>query len=145
MPVAAGDFYFAINATFRFILQNYGEAALVNYWRALGSEHYAPLAERFRAGGLDAVAHYWTEFFAREPGGAVSVGKEAGCVIVDVRECPAIRWLRLHQRAIIPSYCQHCLHVSTAIAEKAGMRFELEGGGGTCKQTFHTGNQETPA
>ena len=143
MRVAAGDFYFAINATFRFILQNYGESALIDYWRALGSEYYAPLADRFRVGGLGAVARYWADFFAEEPGGDVSVAQEPDRVTIDVRECPAIRWLRLHEREICPNYCQHCVHVSSAIAQKAGLCFDLEGGGGTCKQTFRAREQET--
>ncbi|HNR31768.1 MAG TPA: hypothetical protein PKI11_12845 [Candidatus Hydrogenedentes bacterium] len=143
--MAAADFYFAINATFRFILQNYGEEALHRYWRALGAEYYAPLADRFRTGGLDEVARYWTAFFAAEPGGDVSVAREKDEVILTVRECPAIRWLRLHNREICPGYCQHCRHVSTAIAENAGMRFTLTGGGGTCEQTFSLRDGESPA
>lgn len=134
--MAAGDFYFAINATFRFILNNYGEQALIDYWRAMGAEYFAPLTERFRNGGLDEVERYWREFFAVEPGGDVAVLQQDGRVTIDVRDCPAIRWLRAHHRDIVPQYCQHCHHVSTAIAERAGLSFTLEGGGGACKQTF---------
>lgn len=142
MPVAAGDFYFAINATFRFILENYGEAALRDYWRAMGEEYFAPLAKRFRDGGRDEVAGYWRDFFVEEHGGDVSVAQEEDVVTIDVRDCPAIRWLKLHGREICPNYCRHCHHVSAAIAERAGMRFALEGGGGTCMQKFRCGGQE---
>lgn len=134
--MAAGDFYFAINATFRFILDNYGEAALADYWRAMGAEYYAPLSKRFREGGLDAVESYWRDFFQEEPGGDVRVSRSNHAVEIDVRDCPAIRWLRDSHRDIVPNYCQHCHHVSSTIAEGAGLRFELKGGGGTCHQQF---------
>lgn len=134
--MAAGDFYFAINATFRFFLERYGEEALKDYWRALGAEYYAPLGERFRVGGLEAVESYWREFFAQEPGGDVGVARSAGAVEIDVRDCPALRWLRDHGRTPVPNYCEHCRCVSTAVADGAGLGFELEGGGGACRQRF---------
>lgn len=137
--MAAADFYFAINATFRFILDNYGEDALEQYWRAMGDEYYASLADRFREGGLDEVERYWREFFAAEPGGEVEVSRAEHTVHIDVRDCPAIRWLRMHNREIVPNYCRHCHHVSTAIASRAGLAFVLEGGGGACHQQFSTG------
>jgi hypothetical protein len=134
--VAAADFYFAINATFRFILDNYGEQALIDYWRAMGAEYCAPLSERFREGGLDEVARYWRAFFDAEPGALAQISRDDHLVEIKVYECPAIRWLRLHHREIVPNYCQHCRHVSEVIAENAGLAFTLEGGGGSCRQCF---------
>jgi hypothetical protein len=134
--MAAGDFYFAINATFRFFLRHHGEEGLRRYWTAMGTEHYAPLAERFREGGLPAVEQYWADFFRQEPGGDVVVSRSPEEVTIDVRDCPAIRWLRENNRDIVGPYCEHCHHVSSAIAGRAGMGFQLEGGGGTCRQHF---------
>ncbi len=134
--MAAGDFYFAINATFRFLLNNYGEEALIAYWRALGTEYYAPVAERFRGGGLEEVERYWRDFFANEPGGDVGVTRGGSQVDIEVRDCPALRWLNAHKREIAPCYCGHCRHVSSAIAQGAGLGFALDGGGGRCHQRF---------
>ncbi len=134
--MAAGDFYFAINATFRFLLVHYGEEALAAYWRAMGDEYYAPLAQRFRLGGLREVERYWREFFAKEPGGDVEVTRTGSRVDIDVRECPAIGWLKSHHREVVPCYCRHCHHVSSAIAGQAGLGFSVEGGGGACRQRF---------
>ena len=139
--MAAADFYFAINATFRFILQNYGQKALVDYWHALGTEYYAPLIERFRSGGLDEVERYWQAFFEEEPGGQVTVAQHDGAVEIDVRKCPAVHWLRANHREIVQNFCRHCCHVSTAIADRAGLEFSLEGGDGTCRQEFREGGR----
>ena len=38
--VGAGDFYFAINATFRFIEKQFGRDGLLRYWQDLGANFY---------------------------------------------------------------------------------------------------------
>jgi hypothetical protein len=134
--MSAGDFYFAINATFRHICETYGREALIRYWTDMAHEYHADVAERFRAGGLAAVRDYWAAYFAAEPGGHVEVVISGPEVEITVHDCPAIRWLRDGGRAIVPYYCEHCHHISTAIAEQAGLGFHLEGGGGACRQTF---------
>ena len=137
--MSAGDFYYAINATFRFIHDEYGKETLIDYWTAMAHEYHADVAARFRAGGLDEVCRYWAGYFDQEPGGDVQVSLNDAGVVIDVRDCPAIRWLKQGGRAIVPYYCEHCHHVSTAIADRAGMRFVLTGGGGTCSQVFSLG------
>lgn len=132
----AGDFYFAINATFRFIHDTYGKEALIEYWTTMGQEYHADLAERFRRGGLEEVRRYWADYFAQEPGGDVAVSLTPKGVELAVHDCPAISWLKKGGREIMPCFCEHCHYVSTAVAGRAGMDFALEGGGGTCHQVF---------
>ncbi len=134
--MAAGDFYFAINATFRFFLKNYGEEALHNYWRSMGREYFAPLSTRFKEGGLTEVEKYWKEFFREEPGGKVNITRSENRVDIEVEKCPALSWLREHERDEVDCFCQHCHFVSTEIATNAEMDFKLEGGGGSCHQVF---------
>src|ERR1039458_6543176 len=71
--VGATDFYFAINATFRFIEKQFGPDGLRRYWREIGSTYYAPVTAAWKSGGLPAVADYWRAFFAAEPGAEVQV------------------------------------------------------------------------
>ena len=134
--MSAGDFYFAINATFRFIHDTYGKDALIDYWATMAREYHAGSAARFRSGGLAEVRRYWADYFAHEPGGDVAVRLTERGVELDVRDCPAIRWLKDGGREIVPYYCEHCHTVSTAIAEQAGLTFKLVGGGGVCHQVF---------
>lgn len=140
--MSAGDFYYAINATFRFVHDTYGKEALVDYWTSMAHGYHADVAARFRAGGLEEAQRYWAEYFAHEPGGDVRVDRTDRGVEIDVRDCPAIRWLKEGGREIVPYYCEHCHYVSTAIADQAGMRFALAGGGGTCHQLFGLGGGE---
>jgi hypothetical protein len=134
--VGAADFYFAINATFRFIERQLGRGGLERYWQELGSKYYAPVTAAWKQGGLPEVGRYWRAFFDAEPGAEVQVNVAADSVTVDVRICPAIKHLRAQGREILPCFCQHCYYVSEAAASPAGLTVRIEGGSGACRQTF---------
>jgi hypothetical protein len=135
-PVGAADFYFAINATFRFILGKSGIEGLRRYWSDLGAQYFAPVSAMWKQRGLEGVAAYWRAFFAAEPGAEVNVSVSADAVTLDVKVCPAIKHLRAHGRAIVPCFCQHCYVIGEAIAAPAGFAARVEGGNGSCRQTF---------
>ncbi len=135
-PVGAADFYFAINATFRFLLDRFGMDGLRRYWDDLGIHYHAPVTARWQERGLAAVAEYWRASFAAEPGAEVQVVADDDMVTVQVDVCPAIKHLREHGREIVPCYCQHCYFVSEAIGRPAGLTVRVQGGNGSCRQTF---------
>lgn len=156
-PVGAADFYFAINATFRFLEQKLGADGLRRYWTELGQDYFTPVTQLWQTRGLAGVAEYWRAFFAAEPGAEVDVivaapresgdsggfgsalsrdAAAAGAVTLEVKVCPAIRHLRAHHREIVPCFCQHCYFVTEAIAQPAGLTVRVEGGNGSCRQTF---------
>src|SRR6267142_2799966 len=93
-PVGAADFYFAINATFRFVLGKFGLEGLRQYWTDLGAKYFAPVTSRWSAGGFSGVAQYWRAFFAAEPNAEVDVHETPDAVTLDVKVCPAIKHLR---------------------------------------------------
>jgi len=134
--VGAADFYFAINATFRFVLSRFGLDGLRRYWTDLGRQYFAPVADRWRNGGLPAVAAYWRAFFAAEPGAEVVVSESKDAVTLDLKVCPAIKHLRANRREIVSCFCQHCYFISETMATPAGLTVHVEGGDGSCRQTF---------
>ncbi|MEQ2007728.1 MAG: hypothetical protein ABMA26_13110 [Limisphaerales bacterium] len=144
-PVGAADFYFAINATFRFVLRKLGADGLRRYWMEMGTHYFAPVTARWRSGGAPAIAAHWRAFFAAEPGAEVEVSQTAEVVTLDVKVCPAIKHLREHGREIVPCFCQHCHFISEAIAGPAGFTVRVSGGNGSCRQTFHRRDAQVPA
>lgn len=142
-PHGAADFYFCIHATFRFIQQRLGEDGLRRYWRDMGKRYYKPVSELWSKGGMPAVALYWRDFFAAEPGSVVDVQETADEVVLDVRECPMIKHLNSGQREIEPTLCQHCYFVSEEISANAGLTMRVEGGNGSCRQRFFIPNENT--
>jgi hypothetical protein len=134
--MAAPDFYFAVNAMFRYLHDHYGHGALVQYWRNLGRDYYRARLERWRAGGVQAIASDWRAYFEREPGADVKVLVQGDHVELDVRVCPAIKHLKDNSRDIVPYFCEHCDHICSAMAEAAGFSFSRTGGMGSCRQLF---------
>ncbi len=139
-PVGAADFYLAINATFRFVLNKFGTEGLRRYWHDLGARYSAPVTALWRDGGLGAVAGYWQDFFAAEPGANVSVTQTEDAVTVEVKVCPALRHLREHKREVLSCFCQHCHFMNEAMAAPAGLTARVTGGNGSCRQTFLRGD-----
>ena len=136
-PIGAADFYFAINATFRFIVHRAGIDGLRRYWTDLGTSYFAPVSERWKLGGLKAVSDYWNDFFQAEPNADVDVELNDDSVVLNVKVCPAIQHLRENSREIVPCFCQHCYFISDAMAAPAGLTVRIAGGNGSCRQSFH--------
>lgn len=135
-PQGAADFYFATNATFRFLIQRLGLDGWRRYLGDLGRGYFEPVNRAWRQGGLPAVARYWRDFFAAEPGAEVEVREAADRVEVHVKVCPAIKHLRAGSREIVREYCQHCQVLGAARAESAGLTMRLRGGNGACVHTY---------
>ncbi|MBX7208413.1 MAG: L-2-amino-thiazoline-4-carboxylic acid hydrolase [Verrucomicrobiaceae bacterium] len=143
-PHGHADFYFAVNATFRFILARFGYEKLKRYWTDIGSGYYKPVSDNWKLGGLAAVAEYWRAFFVPEPGAEVEIMQADDAVTVEVRTCPLIKHLRDHGREIVPCLCQHCYYVNDAIAGPAGMTVRVKGGNGCCTQRFVLSSRDEP-
>jgi hypothetical protein len=135
-PQGAPDFYFATNATFRFLIGKLGRPGWIQYLQELGRTYFAPVNENWRTGGLPAVTRYWRDFFAAEPGGRVEVKEQTDRVEVYVHECPAIKHLKTGGRELVKEYCQHCYFLGQARAEAAGLTMRLCGGNGACRHTY---------
>ncbi len=143
-PHGAADFYFAINATFRFIEKKFGKPGWITYLGDLGKRYFEPVNAQWREGGLPAVAAYWRAFFAAEPGGEVEVREESGGVTIDVVRCPAIAHLRSAGRTIVPFFCEHCYHLGASRAAASGLTFRLKGGDGSCTHRYESQNADLP-
>lgn len=135
-PQGSADFYYAVNATFRFLLQRLGRDGWRRYLEEMGRGYFDPVNRQWAQGGLPAVARYWRAFFAAEPGAVVDVAELPDRVEVRVRECPALKHLRAGGRVIVAEYCQHCHFLGAARAESAGLTMRLAGGNGSCCHTY---------
>jgi hypothetical protein len=134
--MSAPDFFFANNAMFRHLHDQYGKEALVDYWRSLGREYYRQRIQRWRDGGPETIAADWRAYFLEEPQAEVESVAQGDAVTLDVKVCPAIKHLRDHDRDIVPYFCEHCDHTCGAMAEAAGYDFQRTGGMGSCQQRF---------
>ena len=134
--MGAPDFFFAVNAIARHLHDRFGKQVLIDYWRTLGREYYRQRIDQWRKGGAEAIARDWREYFSHEPGAEVDVSASHDVVELNVLVCPAIKHLREQQREIVPYFCEHCDHVTGAMADLANCRFDRTGGMGSCRQTI---------
>lgn len=143
-PQGAADFYFAINATFRFLYERLGRKAWIAYLEHLARGYFRPVNQAWQRGDLPSVASYWKAFFDAEPGGDVKVRASPDEVVIEVRECPAIAHLRRSGRAIVPYYCEHCAILGAARAAEAGFSMNLFGGNGSCRHVYRRAGELPP-
>jgi hypothetical protein len=143
-PQGAADFYMAVNATFRFILNRLGQEGLRRYWSDMGHRYFAPVSKQWQTHGAAGIAQYWQAFYDTEPGSEVSVTRDDREVRLDVKVCPAIAHLRQQKREIVPCFCEHCYFVSEAMAAPAGFTVRVQGGNGSCTQRFLPADAITP-
>lgn len=134
--MGAPDFFFAYNATFRHIREQYGEEALRQYWLQMGREHFAHVTRAMRERGLEALREHWETMFAEEPGARVSMTLVDGELELRVQVCPAWRHLKASGREVDESFCDHCLWVSRGMCEPAGVQVTVQGKEGACVQRF---------
>lgn len=135
-PVGAGDFYFAINATFRFLLSKFKYDGFVRWLREMGRDYFAPTNRQWREGGLPTVAAYWREFFDAEPGADVEIREESDLVTISVHRCPAIAHLRNGGREPVREFCQHCYYLNQSRADESLLSMTVEGGNGQCTHRY---------
>ena len=93
---------------------------------------------------MTAVADHWRAFFKAEPGAEAEVTATEQVVTVEVTVCPALKHLRT-RGDILPCFCQHCYFINEAIARPAGFTARVDGGNGTCRQSFHRSDAQVPA
>lgn len=135
-PQGAPDFYFAIQATFRFILQRFGREGWIRYLGELGRGYFTPVNRLWKQEGLPGVARTWKDFFDAEPRAEVGIEEEADKVTIRVQRCPAIAHLKASGRELLPCFCQHCYYLNQARAETAGLSMSVEGGNGHCVHRY---------
>jgi len=135
-PQGSADFYFAINATFRFLIERRGIPGWIAYLKDLATDYYRPVWLEWKSGGLKSVAQYIQAAFQAEPGAVFKLSEARETLVLEVIACSAIRHLRLSNREIVPEFCQHCYFQYSTIAKLAGLHMRLQGGNRRCTQTF---------
>jgi hypothetical protein len=131
------DFHGALCYAIKYLDDHYGPAATEEFLRQVGRSCFAPLGERLKSGGLDALAEHWREVFGRE-GGKISLEFREGALVLTVDECPAIAHLKKIGQFFTTRYCETTAIVNETVCAAAGYRSscEYEAGAGRCVQKF---------
>lgn len=136
-PNVHKDFHGALSYGMQFVVENYGLDGLERYLDRLADSVYAPLVERLKTEGLDALRTHWTHVFDLE-GGEYEFRTDGNALVFEVKKCPAIAHMKAQGYAIAPHFCEHTRLMNAAICKRAGYEcsVEYDQDAGQCVQRF---------
>lgn len=102
------------------LLEELGHEHLVAYWRELGRLQSAELAERFRAGGLQACYDYWRRI-REEENCEMELSLTEDYFGGRMRGCPSLAKVLDNDAAASELYCDHCMGWVEPVMEAAGL------------------------
>lgn len=136
------EWYGAYNVIFNWFEKNFGNEGLLKYWEYIGGSCYGEAIELFRREGLRGVKKYFEEEFLKEET-AVCARLEENSLLIEIRECPAYRFMNESKNPyFVPreDYCRHDEVINGILSEKSGLKFtmlECDKRGG-CRWLFET-------
>jgi hypothetical protein len=106
-------------------MEELGHEHLVAYWRELGRLQTAELADRFRAGGLQAAHDYWSRILREENcQGKLTLTDDYFEFRMD--RCPSLAKVLDSDAAPCALYCDHCMAWVEPAMATAGLHAVLD-------------------
>ena len=131
------DFHGALCYAIHYLDSNFGYDATAAYLRQVGRTCYAPLSTRLKTEGLAALESHFRDVFEKESG-KYDMAIEKGALVLQVKECPAIRHLTRTGQLYTKRFCESTVLVNDTICQSAGYKSSCvyEPGLGRCIQRF---------
>lgn len=137
------SFHISMDAAAGYVLDNYGMDGLKEYLTQYTLAYHAPLINKIRETGLQAVEEYLLWLYEEEGAkDALLIEKAPSTLSVSIQYCPAVRYMKdTRNHEPHPAY-EHCTDmVYAALAEAAGISFEMQSynsDNGAAKYRFYT-------
>jgi hypothetical protein len=106
--ISCTEFIYTYNELFRFIEEEGGEAAVIDFWKGISDNFLGNLRDYVAEDGLAGMMQYWTHTLGEE-GGRYKLTLHDDAFILDMHDCPSAR--KVHQSGrVVPyeKYCEHC-------------------------------------
>ena len=118
------DFHSSLNMGVQYLGEKYGETVLCDYLRTYTAYVYAHL--QIEKTGLDGIAALIEDTYRKEKASdALTLKKAENGMTVQISYCPGVQHLRATGREVSPFYRYTTTAVMQALADKAGVRFEM--------------------
>lgn len=119
-------FHNSMNQGSQYMAENFGKEELIAYLTRFTKNVYRPVTEAAKVTGLQAIADKITDTYAKEH--ALDVLTLTLCdnkLSVDIKECPAVKYLTEKGHEISPWYVYTTTVVMEVLAEECGFKFEM--------------------
>ena len=133
--IPSADFFGVYCATFRYIHDRFGREALEKFWAEYVADQFLWHLEKLvEEKGLQGMYEYWSHALAEEEADfELELGPDY--FAIDLRVCPALRWLRQHGKLCFEDYCAHCPALYSRIMARHGYSWhqEIDAQAGRCR------------
>lgn len=131
------DFHGGICTGIKYLDEEFGEEATVEYLKQVGRTYFQPLSEQLRSRGLVALEDHWRRIFTAE-GGAFSLRYDEETLVLEVSECPAVAHLIKINQLHTNRFCESTVVVNETVCQAAGYECSCvyQPGEGKCVQKF---------
>jgi hypothetical protein len=131
------DFHGALCYAIHYLDTQFGYDVTAAYLKQVGRTCYAPLIARLKKEGLTALETHFGKVFEKE-NGKFDMAMEDGALVLQVKECPAIRHLVQQGQLYTDRFCESTALVNETICHSAGYESACvyEPGVGKCIQRF---------
>ncbi len=120
------DFHISGMRGIEYVGRNYGDNAVREYLSRFAKAYYSPLIVKIKEDGLSALRSHIEGIYAAEKSSEnVKCELSEKELKVTVSECPAVKYIRESGNSPTKWYVETTQTVSRAIAEEAGLAFEM--------------------
>ncbi len=120
------DFHAAFDQGIEYLGMQFGDNAVREYLYKFGKEYYAPLIEEIKKDGLAALKrHIEKTYETEELPDALECKLSDNELLVNIRECPAVQYMKSVGRTPSKWYKLSTSTVNEAIADGADLGFEM--------------------
>jgi len=107
---ATKEFFGLHNITFKWVLENYGEDALRDYWENMTKSCFSDIIEKFENGSIQDIKDYLEINLIRDHA-EYTTKAENDRLIIDMKRCPALGYFLSSPNEYdrpAENYCAHC-------------------------------------
>ena len=119
------DFHWVLSHTFKYLYETYGEERFIEFLRRVAREVYRPLIDEMKTEGLTALERHWNRIFSLE-GGEFDLELKGDRLMLEVKRCPAISFMRENDLEVFERFCEHTRIVNEEICAKGGYSSTVE-------------------
>lgn len=120
------DFHVTADQGIRYIGEQYGDAAVVEYLSNFAAKFYSLLINDVREHGLSPLKEYFEMIYlAEEASDVLTTNLSDDKLTVQISQCPAVRFMKSIGHTPCPWYGETTKTVYKVIAEKSGLDFNL--------------------
>ena len=124
--ISCTEFIWTYNELFRFIEEEGGEAAVIEFWKGISDNFLGNLRGYIEAGGLEGMMKYWSHTLGEE-GGRWRLTLHDGLFVIDMHDCPSAKLIH-HGGRVAPyeKYCEHCRWLYPPLIREYGYEVDYD-------------------